>query len=171
MALVVEDGTGKTDAQTYATVEDLKTFAPLRGIDLSEYDDPGLEVLLIKAMDYIESKAASFKGHRANAIQALQWPRADVWDVDFPGALLESTEVPRQLVYAQMQLAIDAMSIDLQPNQLPTDKGPLLQEKIEGVITKIWDKPKSQPYTPGLAKAEAHLAPLLKRNGLSLVRT
>ena len=58
--IVVEDGSGKTDSNSYIDEAGLTTYATDRGITLTAADDAAKAALLIQAMDYIEQK--NFKG-------------------------------------------------------------------------------------------------------------
>lgn len=172
MAIVVEDGSGTNQAaNSYQSTDDLIGYASLRGIDLSFDPVEDLEVLLIKAMDYLEAQRSRFKGSPTLADQPLQWPRQDVWGVDQPGLLMGKNEIPRELRYGQLALAIEAQTVDLQPTLLPSDKGPRISEKVEGAIEVKYANPTSIRNVPALAKPMALLAPLFKNNGLTLVRT
>lgn len=172
MAIVVETGSGlNAAANSYVSVVDLRTFASLRGIDLTSKTDTECASLLIRAMDYIEAQRGRFKGDPAHpGVQPLQWPRANAWDISFRGALFPSTEIPRELIYAQMQLALDAIDNDLMPNRLPADKGPVIREKVD-VIEVAYENTGRQSRIPAFAKAEALLAHLYKNSGLTLVRS
>ncbi|WP_444959676.1 DnaT-like ssDNA-binding protein [Microbulbifer sp. VVAC002] len=172
MALTIEYGTGSdSSANSYASVQDLRDYAGARGVDLSALSDAECEPLLIRAMDFLESKRDRYKGYISTQGQPLQWPRADAWGISYPDALFPSNEIPRELVYAQLALAIEARENDLQPNRLPTDTGPITKERVEGAIDVTYAAPIQQQFTPAFAKADALLAPLLKNNGLFLVRT
>lgn len=172
MALIIEDGTSKLNSNSYGNVDDLRTFASLRGIDLTAIDDAAVEVLLIKAMDYLEGKHDQFKGYKRKEEQSLCWPRDDVWDVEQPGQLTPNDMIPRRLVYAQFQLALDARDIDLQPTVdiSANQEGAIRSVSVEGAVSIAYDAPVKQSYTPAFAKADAHLSPLLERSGLSLIR-
>lgn len=171
MPLVIEDGTGSNpEANSYAGAEDLRTYAEARGVDLSGLSDGEIDVLLVKAMDYLEGQGSRYKGWPTNAGQPLQWPRADVWNIDGRGDLLPSSEIPRELVYGQMALAIEAQAADLQPSTAVNQSGPVTEKRVEGAVTVRYAEPVKQQYTPAFAKANALLAPLLKNNGLSLIR-
>jgi hypothetical protein len=50
VALIIEDGTGKTTAQSYASEAELAAYAAERGITIAGTDTQ----LLLKAMDYLE---------------------------------------------------------------------------------------------------------------------
>jgi hypothetical protein len=108
MAIVVEDGSIVTGANSYVSESDLSSYASARGINLS--GDP--EELLIKAMDYIES--LSYIGIKFSRDQELQWPRVDVWIDDY---YLDSDTIPQQL---KNGLMITAIEIDSGNNPIST---------------------------------------------------
>lgn len=97
MAIVVEDGTGVANANSYVSEADLTAYATSRGITLTGDE----EELLIKAMDYIES--LSYIGIRWTRDQALQWPRVDVL---IDGYYQDVDDIPRELKNGQMETAI-----------------------------------------------------------------
>ena len=170
MTLIIEDGSIVTNANSYVTVVELAAYALLRGTDLSGLNEAQTEALIIKAMDYLESKRGQYKGSRVSSDQELQWPRLGVYDVDLQGELYPHDAIPRELKYAQMSLAIEANSHDLQPNRLRSDKGQVIKEKIDGAIEVEYANSGAVQSIPAFAKADALLSPLLKHNGLELVR-
>lgn len=170
MAIVVEDGTGSNPvANSYNDVPSLREYAGLRGVAVPAAD-ADCEVLLIKAMDYLEGLRGRYKGRKTTTSQPLQWPRADVVGVDWPGAFSPNNEIPRELLYGQLALAIEAHSTDLQPTRLPGDSGPLASKDTAG-LKRAYHNTGKALSVPAFAKADALIAPLLKNNGLSLVRS
>lgn len=171
MAIVVEDGTGSNPAaNSYTDVDALKAYAKARGVSLSGKTNTDLEAALIRAMDFLESKHDQFKGYKTSTSQALQWPREDVWGVERPDQLTGNDEIPRVLEYGQLALAIDALSHDLQPTQMPSEKGRIVKEKVDGVVELTYSNEGKVRDVPAFAKADALLAPLYKKNGLRLIR-
>lgn len=76
--LVVEDGTGLINAQSYISATELQTYASLRGSDLSEYSETQLEAAIyIAANDFIDI-FYSFKGDLVNPEQGLSLPTNEV---------------------------------------------------------------------------------------------
>ena len=67
--IVVETGAGLTNSNSYVSESDLATYAADRGVTISGT----AAVLLIQAMDYLESK--NFNGTKSHITQATQWPR------------------------------------------------------------------------------------------------
>lgn len=100
MALTVEDGSIVTDANTYASAAGFNTYLSSRGKSLSGLNGT-VEQLLLKAMDYLEPH--DFIGYKSTKAQPLQWPRTDV---TIDGFSLETDEIPDDLVYAQIEIAI-----------------------------------------------------------------
>lgn len=172
IVLVVETGAGLPNSNTYATVEQLTDYAAARGISLPNADK--LPVLLTLAMDYLEQYdyqinvrgKTKYQGRKASATQALLWPRTGVVIDEAP---FPSTSIPRQLVNAQLQLAIEAIDFDLMPSSegysVAKEKvGPLEVEYAAGgrLSGTTVDKP------PRFPKVEALLAPLFSSLGYVL---
>lgn len=112
--LIIEDGSGVSGANSYASAAQARSFASLRGITLSATDSV-VEILLIKGSDYLQAQEGRFKGKRVAASQALAWPRSNVYLFDSCVPLVISPQVlPQQLLDAQCQLAIEALTNDLQ---------------------------------------------------------
>ena len=170
MTLIIEDGTGSNaNANSYQDVDHLRTYASMRGVDLSNKTDGDCRALLIKAMDYIEGKNRQFKGERVSSSQPLSWPRSEVWDVEISGALMPSNEIPRLIEQAQLALAIEAIDNDLQPNA--PSVGQVTKEKVGNIEVTYSSETIDQPFVSAFAKADAMLSPLMNNNGLELVRS
>ncbi len=76
--LIVEDGTGLVDAQSYISAAELLTYASLRGLDLSDYSEAELEsAIYIAANDFIDI-FYSFNGDLVNEDQGLSLPTSEV---------------------------------------------------------------------------------------------
>ena len=56
MSLIVEDGTGLPDANSYCDLDEIRSYAADRGVALSS-DDAIIIAFAIKATDYLESYA------------------------------------------------------------------------------------------------------------------
>lgn len=162
MALIIENGSGVAGANTYASVAALREYAALRGITLP-VDDPSCEVLLIKAMDYFDS-VVGWQGVKANPNNPLDFPRTGVV-VD--GVTLPSTAIPSILIQAQVTLATEANKTDLQPNQMPNDKGAVIEASAQtGTHVKyaapIATNIRTKPF---FAKVDGLLSKLLSSGG------
>lgn len=105
MALVVEDGSGKADADAYVSVDAVSKYAASRNRDWSPDSDDAAEAAVRVATSYVDSTyRAGFQGYQTyGRNQALCWPRAYV-TVD--GYYVDSQAVPRELVKAVCEAAI-----------------------------------------------------------------
>lgn len=146
MALIVEDGTGKTDADSYVSEADCTTYAAARGYTMSG----DAEISIIKAMDYIESQ--NFKGYKYTDEQALQFPRGNVYIDDY--AILV-TSIPPELVNA---LCEAAMIQDAGSEILPTNERETKREKVDVIEVEYSDGARNTPSYP---KINVHLDKLI----------
>lgn len=128
MALIVEDGTGKADAESFISVADANTYHTARGNSAwaALASDTVREQMLRKAADYMEQVyRMRWKGQRVTATQALSWPRAWVSREDYyrtgsvPPVSIDgsfyyaSDEVPTEVARACAELALRAIDSDL----------------------------------------------------------
>jgi hypothetical protein len=114
MALVVEDGTGKSDAESYASVAYADTYNTnyISSSAWSAASDTEKEVALRRATQYIDSEwGMKWGGERRLTTQALDWPRSFAYYAD--GRSIDSDEIPNRLQQACCQLAVDALSTPL----------------------------------------------------------
>lgn len=80
MALIIEDGTGKADADVYVSVKDFDAYATKRNLlDLIDLEPEVKTAALIAATEYADSYKR-YKGRRASAGQALEFPRIELQD-------------------------------------------------------------------------------------------
>jgi hypothetical protein len=113
MALVVEDGTGKTNADSYLSITDADTYntnhsASALWIAASE---AAKEKALRLATQYLDVRYGnSWKSFRTNENQSLNWPRAYVQDND--GYYFDSNEIPKKLKDAAAELALRVINGD-----------------------------------------------------------
>jgi len=109
MAIVVEDGTGLTNADAFISLAWLKEYHDARGNDYSAYTDAALEQAIVRATDFISESHhwAGYKikerGHQ-DGEQALAWPRSYV--VDRNGYSVANDEVPTEIKKATAEVAI-----------------------------------------------------------------
>ena len=106
MALVVEDGTLVSGADSYVTLAEFKAWADKRGVTYGT--DEVVTQQVYRAMDYIES--LNFIGEKSDENQALQWPRDQVV---IDGYYIDSDEMPNELkvaVYESIKAEIDGDS-------------------------------------------------------------
>lgn len=145
MAIIVENGSLVTGANSYVTTAELTTYATARGIILVA----GAEQLLVKAMDYIES--LNFKGVRFTRDQSLSWPRSYVV---IDGYYLDSDEIPKQLKNGQMETAI---AIDQGEDPLLTSPRRTVRERVDVVEVEYANNSASLPINRRIVNALAEI--------------
>ena len=162
MALVIEDGTGVANAESYVTALEARAFALKRGITL-DVDDAVVEPLLIQAMDWLEALRLRFIGSELEKSQQLAWPR---YGVVIFGYLVDEDLIPPQLKNAQMQLCIDAQTTALQP----TSAGKEVTKNKVGELEKQFAESGTGGDTTQFVKAQGFLRPLLNGINYDVVR-
>ncbi|WP_341928797.1 DnaT-like ssDNA-binding protein [Methyloversatilis discipulorum] len=116
MALIVEDGTGRPDADSYVPVAFADQYLAAMGASAwAAASVPAREVALRKATAYVEA-AYMWRGERSSGGQALSWPRAGVCR---DGVVVASNAVPVQVQRAVCELAAKALTVDLMPDVAP----------------------------------------------------
>lgn len=111
--LIIEDGSIVTDANSFATDDEFKTYSNLRCLDVPP-TQPQRESLLILAMDYLFSKESQMQGCRVSQDQELPFPRNNVTANCF---IVASDSIPKGIKQAQMELALQANTSELLINE------------------------------------------------------
>jgi len=168
MALIVEDGTGKPNAESYISEDDATAYHEKRGnADAWDAID-NKEAALINATEFMGQKYRMiWAGVRAKVDQALDWPRYDVPRVDGPGGYgaypdyYSFTEVPVEVGRACAELA------------LRTADGPLMVDLDRAIQTETIG-PLSTTYFSAdgqqkrFSAVDSILAPLIGAKAYSL---
>lgn len=159
MALVVEDGTGVAGANSYVSLADARAYAASRGLTLPA-DDAAAETLLSRAMDYLELEVAGpFQGEQTFLGEGgLRWPRRNV---RLYGADLSVNAIPKLIIQAQCQLAIELQSVD----PLRSTSGEVVQSRKFDAISTTYATSKAGPRLPTMPKVDFLLRPLLRNAG------
>lgn len=119
MAIVVEDGTGLSNAQAYASLSELNSYLLERNKTTVWSDTEKEAALVISAKDWIDGEH-EFSGSPLNSDQSLKFPR-DIWD-----------GVPKDIVKANVKAAFLQLNSVLLPD--PT------QTSINGDIVSVRKK-------------------------------
>lgn len=163
ITLIVENGSGLSNANTYVSVEDVTSYAIDRGVILSSNAD-SVAALLIKATDYVETFQCEFIGEKASSTQSLSWPRIDAYVGDT--LAYDNTTIPKTLKNAICQ-AVMAQNdgLALLPNYSSTE---FVKKEVIGPITTEYTDPISIGLTPKLTAVSAMLAPLFGKCTVSI---
>lgn len=164
MALIVEDGTGRPDAESYASSAEADAYHLARGnTDWAAVADK--EAALRRATDYMtQNYRMRWKSFRVTTTQKLDWPRAYVELPDAPygyGSMMAyypNNVVPSEVKSACIELALVAAAQDLNPNLTRAAK----QETI-GPITVVYDD--SSPEYARFRRVDQLLLPMLAQSG------
>lgn len=165
--LIIEDGTGKPDAESFATAADLASYAVKFGRTIPA-DEPAQEALLRRAA--VQMMALAWKGHKATTGQALPWPRRGV---ELDGEILPVTLIPARIEYGQMALAVEIHADDVDPPSKRT--GAVTRKRVEGAVDVQYaeipnDSGYLLPAAPDRPSA-TQFADYLARRGLFAVRS
>lgn len=171
MTLIVEDGTGRADAESYASVATANSYHQARGSDAWDLlDDPAKEQALRCATDYMgQAYRMRWAGYRVSNTQALDWPRYEVPRPDSVSSTLgyggfsyyASDAVPAEVQKACCELAIRAAAGELAADL----DAPVVREKLGPIETEY---AVGQRQTKKYQAVDALLAPLLTGSGSSM---
>lgn len=152
MSLIIEDGTGKPDAESFCDLATATAYHAGRANAAwaAIVDDPTREAYLRRATDYMEQVYREiWAGYRLTLTQALSWPRNAVPRKDFMfGRLLglfayyPINAVPAQVVNACAELALrcatlPALAPDVDPVAIREKVGPLETEYLSGGLPYV----------------------------------
>lgn len=164
--LIVEDGTGKSDAESYATAEDLVLYAMKFGVVIPA-DAVAQEALLRRAA--LAMDGMTWKGRKSSGDQALSWPRREI---RLDGENKPDRYLPARIQYGQMALAAEIHKDDIDP--IDQRKGAVVLDRVEGAVTREYAVISSTsnrllPAAPDRPSA-TQFADYLQRRGLFAVR-
>lgn len=133
MAIVVEDGTGLENSNSYVSVEDANAYFSTRAV--TEWLTKALkdkEAALIKATDYIDQRwGPKLQGYPLTRDQALEFPRLGCYDRY--GYLAEG--VPMDIAKAACEYALITFDQSLGPANPTTSKEIKKKKVVVGPIT------------------------------------
>lgn len=169
MSLVVEDGSGLPNADSYVTLESCDGYHANMGNSAWVVDDEDAdnvtarETAIRKGTAFIDRKYnGRFGGRRQGASQALMWPRWDAIDED--GFVIKG--VPDAVKYATCEAALRAFQgTDLMPDM--ERGGAVIQETIGPISTTY---AAGAPSGTRYDAIEGLLRPCLSGGGLRMVR-
>ncbi|MES2180717.1 MAG: DnaT-like ssDNA-binding protein [Pseudomonadota bacterium] len=158
ITLIVEDGTGVTDANSYVDVDYARAFAESIGLILS-IEDEVVKANLLLAMPYIENQ--QYQGHKTSPDQLLQWPRSNVIALNF---LIDDDYMPTPLKKAQVMAAY---LVENGTELFPVITAQLVTEETVGPITTKYSDQYVSTYTglPAFSEVDVYLKPFCNYAG------
>jgi hypothetical protein len=165
MSIVIEDGTLVSGANSYVSLTDARAYAVARGVTLPA-DNDDAEAVLLKAVDYLESFDSRYKGERVDRDQSLAWPRSGV---TIEGFEWDSTEIPRQVLNAQLALVVE-INAGEDPFNPSSATLPVVGERVEGAVAVQYASPGQSLKVSKTQPSRTHINLLLDRSGLFAVR-
>jgi hypothetical protein len=139
MALIIEDGSGVLNANSYGTVVGARAYAVARAVVLSGTDSD-VEAQLIKATDYLES--LEYLGNVVLFTQSLQWPRQNLY-YTYPDNPIASNVIPSSLINAQYQLVVEQQNgIDIEPTVKgkTSGSGAIVEKRVDVLMTRYSER-------------------------------
>lgn len=118
MALIIEDGTGKVDAESYVTIAEINDYAAKKGASfpIAGAAESAAEAAARRATSWLDGFYADrFPGRPTRQEQALEWPRSEV---EWRGSILGSDVIPAPIKRACCEAAIRELA---SPNSLSPD--------------------------------------------------
>lgn len=162
MALVTENGTGLSTAESLCSLADASARHTAFGNTAWTGTDAAKEAALRRASAYMEQAYRTrWAGLKRNETQALSWPRVNVL-VD--GWIVAIDEVPAEVANACADLALKALTADLNADLTRT----VIREKVGPLETEYAAFSPERARYPAIDMA---LAPFLSRAAATLVRT
>lgn len=137
---VQEDGTGLSNATSYASIAQFRQYWENRGVDYSTKSDAQVKGYLNAATEYIDMNY-KFKSSQKVTTQALEWPRLDVYDQN----CILVTGAPVEVINATCFMA--AQVINGQLNQVETN----VRSESAGPVSVSYGGNPSKSY-PAAAK-------------------
>jgi hypothetical protein len=165
--LVVEDGTGLTNSNSYATRAAADAYhVPRDNTTWADADLNNKIASLIRATDYVDRRWR-WKGTKKLETQALQWPRVGVVDANGFDMADEVPPAVRQAVMEYALRIVDDLG-DLLPDPTEDERGAFITLKREkvGPIEEETRYSEAIPLTPIQAYPSADT--ILLRAGLVL---
>lgn len=155
MSLVVENGTGLADAESYLSVADFKSYCTKWGYDYGATTDTVIEQKLRIATNFIDTNFR-YKGIRLVQTQGLEFPRQNLYD----WSAYEVTGLPARVIKACAELAFKSIGENI---YVDLDRGGKTTSESVGPISVSYaeDAPVGKTYR----FAENLLKPYLRTEG------
>lgn len=158
MALVIEDGSGKSNAQSYVSVADVEAYGVIYGLSTTGLTEP----MIMRAMRYLEGNYYErWIGLKRTEEQALSWPRA--WATRRDGYTQSESAIPVEVKNAVCALAIRAITTtDLAPDLTRADSA--MEEEVGPIRVRYFN---NAPTVAIFRDVELILRPVIAMDGKS----
>ena len=151
MTIIVEDGTGVVNANSYQSEAQLIAYAALYGIEIP--DTATAAILLLKGMDYLESNPLS--GDPVTDEQLTHYPADNAY---VNGTLIANDIVPRQAIKALNEICLSIFS---GYDPLATPERGIKEETMDGFKT-VYDDVAFDTYVS--PRIDLFIAPLISES-------
>ena len=133
MALIIEDGTGVDDADSFVTIAQARTYAASYGYTLPAADTD-LEVALRQGAQYLGLFDGSLSGSKTDALQSLVYPRVDSYIISSGvKTSIADDYMPTQIKHAQIIAAATyGAGNDVRAND---DGNSIASEAVAGAVS------------------------------------
>lgn len=147
LSLIVEDGTGKSTANTYISLADAETYFEGRAnkATWTAATDANKNIALVEATRQLD-QLFDWYGARSTDDQALRFPRYGVYDRD--GWAYDSDEVPTEIPRAVCELAFAILGEDRSDD--PASAG--LKRVKAGAVEVEFDPTTTKPVVPSFVR-------------------
>lgn len=132
MALIIEDGTGISNADSYQALADARVLAASYGIKLPT-DDTEAEVSLRQGYRNLLTQESTLQGSRTHSAQNNIYPRSSVYS---NCTLVDSSTIPDDVKFAQLYAA-EAISGGYSQNSVNTGQE-LASFNVDGVYSESY---------------------------------
>lgn len=133
MPLIVENGSGLANADSYISLTDARTLAANYGWILPDGDTEA-EIALRNGAAYVDLWEPKFSGKRLNNDQSLAWPRVDAHKCYGGNKVpIDSDVVPNEIKKAQVAASVEFGAGN---DPRPSNDGREIQEETVGPITQ-----------------------------------
>ena len=146
MALIIEDGSGVSNANSYASVGTVDAYHTSRGNATWTGDTTPKEAAILRAMDYIEGMP--WKGQRAIYTSTLEWPRLN--DLDRSGYPIAADTVPQGVILALCAAALVELVTPGALAPVLERGGMVKREKVDVIETEYMDGAPSSTTYPAI---------------------
>lgn len=144
MALVVEDGTGISNANAYVSVAEADAYFLARNNTAwAARTTADKEKSILYATSFLDGQFFWY-GHISKSDQALGWPRILVYDQE--GRSLPSNSVPQRVKDSTCELALEALDKPLSPSL--ARGGAIKRQKVSSLEIEYFERASSERTFP-----------------------